>query len=381
MATDQPTPPDLGNITNLQFLALADWSVVAANIAGKDDTFQSMTDCVVALLYRLIRDNFEYVNEAFACRVDTPLGLKASASVDSVHWRETDWPAVDMTLSRMSGVNPLPDIVFTCHGTKLDDVSGTLKLNPPSPGTSLTYANVSARGSTGSGPAYPFVFGIRTHAERWVYADDTAIVRSLDIAFHATFSLPEWPQDTVEPIVLAKVADFQSPVDVGANNRIGFEFGLGPSPVTDVNSNSRDYCLYVRWFSQADVEQRIIATLPTVGPIIFDAAEPIAITPGRRVTLGFHRHFSGSADSWVVRFYINGRDVTGEVGPAIGSALGPDIAVTSDLRLHIGSAQLGKSYTGGPVNNVMVWANPDPTAVAASMLTAYLRGEGFQVAP
>lgn len=378
MATDQPTPPDLGNISNAQFLALPDWSVFATNIAGKDDTFASMEDCIVALLYRVIRDNLSYVNEALACRVDTPLSLAAKAVQSAVHWRETDWPALPLSLPRLSGSNPTPDILFSCNGTKLDDVTGTLSLNPPSPGTSIVYANVSAQGSTGSGPSYPFRFGIRTHAERWVYADDTSVVRSLDIGYQATYSLPEWPQDTIEPIVLAKVADFQSPVDVGANGRIGFEFGLGAAPATDANSNPRDYCLYVRWYDIGDVEEIVVATLPDSGPGSFLEAEPISITPGRRVTLGFHRHFDAGVQAYQVRFYVNGRDITGDVG---GQTVPPDIAASSDLRLHIGSAQLGKSYTGGPVNNVLVWENADPDLLAASMLTAYLRGEGFQLPP
>lgn len=379
MATDQPTPPDLGNLTNAEFLALPDWSVIATNIVGKDDDFESMDDCVVALLYRLIRDNFSYENDAWACRVDTPISLKIQALQDAmqVHWRETDWPAVALTLSRLIGVTPLPEILFSCHGTKLDDVTGTLKLNPPSPGLSLVYANVSAQGSTGSGPSYPFLFGIRTHAERWIYVDDTPIVREQDIAFQATYSLPEWPQDTLETIVLAKVADFQSPIDVGVNNRIGFEFGLGDGSPDDPISSPRDYCLYVRWYDVGDGENRVLAVLPNTGPVTFPDQDPIGVTPGRRVTLGFHRYFESVSGLWTVRFYINGRDVTGE---SLGGSE-PSISTSSDLRLHIGSAQLGKSYTGGPINNVMVWSNADPTMVAAAMLTAYQRAEGFQAIP
>lgn len=379
MATDQPTPPDLGNLTNAEFLALPDWSVIATNITGKDDSFESMEDCVVALLYRVIRDNFSYENDAWACRVDTPISLKIQALQDAmqVHWRETDWPAVALTLSRLIGVNPLPEILFSCNGTQFDDVTGTLKLNPTSPGVNVAYANISAQGSTGSGPTYPFLFGIRNHAERTIYADDTAIVREQDIAYQATYSLPEWPQDTVESIVLAKVADFESPVDVGINNRIGFEFGLGESHEDDLLRNPRDYCLYVRWYQAGDVENRGVAVLPTGGPVTFDVNAPISITPGRRVTLGFHRYLDTVSGLWSVRFYINGRDVTGVI--AVGNE--PDISTNSNLRLHIGSAQLGKSYTGGPINNVMVWTNVDPDMVAAAMLTAYQRAEGFQAIP
>ena len=379
MATDQPTPPDLGNLTNVQFLALPDWSVLATNIPGKDDTFESMIDCVVALLYRVIRDNFAYENEAWACRAVTPISLKIAALEQNaaVHWRETDWPAVGLTLAQLVGVTPLPDILFSCHGTKLDDVSGTLELNPPTPGTSIVYALVSAQGSVGANPL-PFLFGLRTHAERWVYADDTTLVRQQQIAYQASYSLPEWPQDTLEPIILAKVADFTSPVDVGPSNRIGFEFGLGPAPSADPNSNTRDYCLYLLWYDSGDAEQRSIALLPSE-PVPFPDAEPIAITPGRRITLGFQRYFRGPPDEdWVVRFYINGRQATDVLGPFPGA---PSIAQVSDLRLHIGSAQLGKSYTGGPINNVMVWANADPVAVPAAMLAAYQRGEGFQAVP
>lgn len=375
MATDQPTPPDLGNLSDAEFRALPDWSVLATNIAGKDDTFASMEDCVVALVYRELVENFAYINLAFRCEVDTPLSIAAKAATeDSIHWTPTDFPAQGLTIFSLIGVNPVPGILFSCNGTKVDNVSGILKLNPPSPGTSIVWANIISQGARGSDrPKY----GVRTHAGRWVYVDDNAIVKSEDIAYQATYALPEWPQDTVEPIVLAKVADFNSSVDVGVNNRIGFEFGLGAAPVSDPNSNPRDYCLYLRWYDIGNVEQLVVATLPTSGGgTTFLDAEPISVTPGRRVTLGFHRYDSGGG-VWVTRFYINGLDVSREVG----ALTVPNISSSADLRLHIGSAQLGKSYTGGPINNVLVWANPDPINVASSMLTAYLRGEGFEQAP
>jgi len=375
MATDQPTPPDLGNISQAAFLALPDWSVIATNVVGKDDTFGSMDDCVVSLLYRLIRDNFDYLNEALACRVDTPLSLAAKQALsETVHWRETDWPALGLTLSNMVGVSPLPTILFSCNGSKLDDVSGTLSLNPPSPGSSLVYAVVNAQGSK-IPSSYPIIYGLRNHAERWIYADDTAAVREVLVAYQATYSLPEWPQDTVLPIVLAKVADFLTAVDVGPTNRIGFEFGLGPAPVADANSNARDYVLYVRWYDGSDVEVLVHALLPTGFPGDFAEAEPIAITPGRRITLGFQRYFVDEA--FGVRFYVNGREVARTEGLNL-----PNIAPESDLRLHIGSAQLGKSYTGGPINNVLFWANPgDADTFEPALLTAYLRGEGFELPP
>lgn len=375
MATDQPTPPDLGNLTNAQFLALADWSVIATNIPGKDDTFESMQDCVVALIYRVIRDNFAYENLAWGCLVDTPISLKIAALelAATAQRTETDFPAIPLTSAAMVGVIPQPDLIWTCHGTRQEDSGGTI-LEPPSPGEDIVYPVVSAQGSLGSGPAFPFVFGIRTHAERAIHAGDTSVVRQQDIAYQASYSLPEWPQDTVQPIVLAKVADKDTPVDVGINNRIGFEFGLGRNTPGDVNANERDYCLYVRWYDAGDVEQRIVAKLASPA---FPEVQPIGITPGRRITLGFHRHFDAGMGNWGVRFYVNGREVSGiqEVASA------PSIATASDVRLHIGSAQLGMSYTGGPVNNVMVWANGDPAGVAAAMLTAYLRGEGFQAVP
>jgi len=377
MATDEPTPPDLGNITDAQFLALVDWAVQTENVDGKDDTFETMRTCIVALLYRLVRDNMQYLNNALACRVDTPLSLAAKAGVETKHWTSTDWPALGMTLLDMVGASPLPDIIFSCNGTKLDDVSGTLALNPPSPGTSLTYPVVSGGGSRGATPAYPFVFGVRTHAGRTVYADDTALVKTADIAYQASYSLPEWPQDTQAPIVLAKVADFTSATDTGPSNRIGFEFGLGPSPTADPNSTERDYVLYVRWYDALNVEQRVIAKLPGA----YADHEPISITPGRRITLGFHRYFTFTTESFTVKFFVNGLAVNDPEDPLV-FVEDPDIASSANIRLHIGSAQLGASYTGGPVNNVMVWSDPpDAPTTADSMLTAYRRGEGFEAVP
>lgn len=374
MATDQPTPPDLGNITAAQFLALIDWDRQPINIdPGKDDTFETLDDCIVALLYRIVRDNIAYINEAFACRVSTPLGIAAKAAqAGTQHWKETDFPALPLSNGTLASVNPIPDLIFSGHGTPLDR-NGVIKMNPPGAGTSLTYAVVSGGTCIADpGDDYPFVFGIRTHAERWVFMDSSDIPKADRIAFQCSYALPEWPQDTVENIVLAKVANFLDPVDVGASNRIGFEFGLGPAPSSDPNSNARDYVMYLKYFTSSDVEQLVEATLPISGdPAEFDNADPISITPGRRITLGFHRFKPNSL--WSVQFYVNGVAITSSIG-LLGD---PSVSTSSDIRLHIGSAQLGKSYTGGPWNNACLWENPSGTLPAA-MKTLYLRGEGCE---
>lgn len=373
MATDEPTPPDLGNISAAQFLDLIDWDRQPVNIDGKDDTFETLNDCIVALLYRLIRDNIAYINEAFACRVSTPLGIAAKAAqAGTQHWKETDFPALALGNGSVGGVNPIPDLIFNGDGTPFDR-NGVLKMNPPGAGTSITYAVVSAGTCIAEpGDDYPFVFGIRTHAERWVFMDSSDIPKAKLIAFQCSYALPEWPQDTVENIVLAKVANYLDPIDVGPNNRIGFEFGLGPAPSTDPNSNARDYVLYLKYYTAADVVQLVEATLPVSGdPAMFDSAEPISITPGRRITLGFERQKPNGF--YEVVFYVNGVAITSP----IGGLDEPSVSTSSDIRLHIGSAQLGKSYTGGPWNNASLWANPNSN-LPASMKTLYLRGEGCE---
>jgi hypothetical protein len=372
MATDQPTPPNLGNLSDAQLRALPDWAVKAVNQVGKDDTFASMEECVVALVYRLLLENIAYINLAFACEVDTPLSLAAKAVVETPHWRETDWPAIALTQSSLTGISPQPDIVFTCDGTALEAISGALSLTAGNPTGLIQYSIVSARGSTGASPVHPFVLGLRTHALRWVYSTDTAVVRSQNIAYQASYSLPEWPQDNSKPIVLAKVANFTTASDTGAN-RIGFEFGLGTPGIIDEFGEPRDYSLYVKWFEVGDSPRTIYAQggAPNYPSDIY-----IGVTPGRRVTLGFHRYFDGS--DWRVRFYVNGREVADNIGVGLDE---PSISASSDVRLHIGSAQLGESYTGGPVNNVAVWADAAEGALDAAMLAMYQRGEGFQVAP
>ncbi len=373
---DQPTTPNLGNITQAAWQALPDWNRVPVNIPGKDDTFATLEDCVVALLYRIIRDNFDCVNEAFACRKDTPLSDKIQDIQDQVqtHWLPTDHPAKALRTSDFVGLNPTPNLLWSCDGEKVDDVGDVLKLNPPGIGTDIVYSIVVSKGSLNLG-SKDQVYGLRNHASRWYFADDNAIVKTDDIAFMASYQIPEWPQDTVEPIVLAKVSDYLVDVDVGVSNRIGFEFGLGPSPTSDVNSNERDYVMYLRWYDSGDVEQRSHALFEITGqrPV----RQPISITPGRRITLGFHRYDSGGGN-WNVKFYINGLLVATDTT----AYAAPDIASGSDIRLHIGSSQLGKSYVGGPVNNAVIWNNlADDTVVAGPMLGAYLRGEGFEVAP
>lgn len=370
MPTDQPTAPDLGNITDAAFLALPDWSVIATNILGKDDTFASMETCVIALFYRVLRDNMRYINDAFACRVDTPLSLAAKATSDSTHWLETDHPCKGLIDADFGGLSPIPDIIFDLNGHNVDDVGGVLKMNNGGPGTDIAYAVVAV---TGSSTVPQMILGARTHANRWLYSDDTPLVKTEQIAFQASFHIPEWPQDTVENIVLAKVADYTSPIDVGGLNRIGFEFGLGLSDVVNPDYQPRDYILYLRWYSSFDNVIDGVAKTPITGQR--PALMPISITPGRRITLGFHRYLNSS--TYEVKFYING------VFVAIDQGLGgPDVSASSDIRLILGSAQLGKSYTGGPVNNACVWSNVDINVdMDGTMLGAYRRGEGFESAP
>jgi hypothetical protein len=219
--------------------------------------------------------------------------------------------------------------------------------------------------------------GIRTHADRWVYVDDTPLARTQDVAYQASYSLPEWPQDNASPIVLAKVADFDSDVDTGPTNRIGFEFGLGTPGDNDGSGTPRDYSLYLKWYDSLDFENIAYAW---GGPPIPSTPYPtpiyIGVTPGRRVTLGFHRYFNGLV--WRVRFYVNGRMIA-DSAPDEGDA--PSVGSSSDIRLHIGSAQLGKSYCGGPVNNAALWSDAGEATLDAAMLALYQRGEGFEAAP
>lgn len=374
MATvDQPTPPNLGNLTPGQFLALDDWSVAAQNQTGPDgeplpDTWTAMQFCVVALLYRLIRDNFAYENDAWACRVSTPLLEKILSLETQLQSRPTDNLGQALTIALLgSFATQAPSLLFNCDGDVTDPVTGTaLLVNVDSPATPHpVYQVVNAQGS--QGPTGTVVYGLRTTLNRWYYTDAYEAEFALNALHVSCNVVPQWPQDSSagSKTVLLKVADHLTTDETGASKRMQFEFGLQDAGTGfDAAAHGTDRVLYLRYYDANDVEQKATALV---------GGEAVGIGYGREITVGFARILVGN--DFDVSFYVNGvliNTVTPLAVPSAGNDTG--------IRLHVGAGQLGEGAAGGPINNVYYLASGTSISQAASdtlMNSVYRIGAGY----
>lgn len=370
-AIDQPTPPNLGNQSLAQFLNLPDWSVLATNQTAEDgselpDTFTAMQLCVIALFYRLVRDNFAYENEAWACRQSTPLLEKIQALEGQLQSRPTDnlGQALTITLLQTFAL-PLPTLLFSGDGIVLDPVTATVTLiNVDPPGTPATvYHVVNARG----GLAVPgdITYGFRVTKNRYYYTD-SSVPQFLSTSFMASLNVvPQWPEDSsvTSKIVLLKLARYDVADETGALSRLAFEFALSKAPVSDAASHGTDLVLSLRYFNAGDVEQYFYANI---------SGGAVGIGLGREVTLGFSV-LTGGGTSFV-QFYVNAIKVGGwfEVSP-------PAPGTSADMRLHVGADQFGDNWCGGPINNVYYDGAPaaSQATVDATMHGVYRVGAGY----
>lgn len=394
MAVDQPTPPEFGNRTTAEFLALPLQQVVAQNAIDPatglpfDDTFQKLATCVVALLMRAIQGDRAELNELFACRKNSPLTDKICDLV-STHWKATDNGTQPLTLAKLALSNVVvPQLLFSLDATAEDEVSnGAVKIqddfDPPDI-NSIIYALVNSPGRKG-----PFkidsqdinapVYGIRMHKKRWYYTDSTpASILTSDCAASLTVTIPEWSQDNANDLVFLTSQHIRNVLgskETGSLNRLNFEFGvgLGNSLAIDPRSSERDYVLYLRWRTSDDTEVRVIATTSVLH-------DPISVTPGREYTLGFIRRNGLDPLDTEVIFFINGIQVSIE---EIGGSMFPAAGNSSDIRLIVGSSGQGDEYVGGPVNNVIYYSDIGVTSMGdsenrrANMNAIYQIGAGY----
>lgn len=363
---DQPTPPNLGNLSAAQFLALPDWSVAATNQLSPTggelpDTFTAMDLCVVALFYRLVRDNFAYVNDALGCNVSTPILEKINSLQGSVQWRATDNDSQALTKDLLDFFAvPLPDLLFNCNGAVVDNINGQITLrNVDAPATPAeVYHVVSARG----GPATPgdVVYGLRVTQNRHYYTDvPTLAMQSRSFSLSANLT-PQWSQDSSigSKAVIAKVADYLTATETGAK-RLQFEFGLQSIDIADdAAAHGTDRVLYVRWRDAFDDEQIAYAQV---------GSGHVGIGMGREVTLGFVLH-DGLFGSTRVRFFVNGVFINQHTGfePA-------EPGSDSDIRLLVGAGFDGSGWVGGPINNIYYTGS---SASDAAMHAIYRIGAG-----
>jgi hypothetical protein len=341
---DQPTAPNLGNQSLAAFLSLPDWSVNATNQPGTDgeplpDTWGAMELCVVALLYRLMRDNFAYENEAWACRQSTPLLQKVESLSQSLQSRPTDNLGQAVTLTKLATYAlPAPTLLFDCNGDNLDQVSGQFRLiDTDGAGQLNNYCVVRANGSTAT-PG-DILYGMRATLSRYYYTNAAvAQFQSQNVVASVNVTL-QWPENSAEAskIVLLKVCNYLTDDETGALNRMQFEFGLQDWGAFDPNGHGTDYALYLRYYDAGDLEVRRVAEVN---------GNPVCIGLGREITLGFAL-LELTPGSWTTSFYVNGVLVSSSV-----SQSPPSAGTNNDIRLHVGSDQGGKHWAGGPLNNV-----------------------------
>ncbi len=365
---DQPTPPNLGNQLPTEFLQIPEWAVQATNRDDVEDTIDGLRYCVNAVLHRIIRDNFLYLNEALACRVDTPLSLAAKAS-SGERWRPGDDCAAPVWPSDLTGVGiELPDHLFPFNRSAFDYITPGLRFqNTENPADiRMLYAAANAPGSRTTDPVQ-VIWGLRNHATRWYWTNSPLVSCQRDQTIVSLqVKLPQWNQANEGCVLLKYAQPFEDP-DTGAF-RMGFEFGLGPAgnpstPEEDPAADAQDYVPYVKWYDGNDTE--VVCKLSTS----FDS---LCISPGAEWTLGFHRRPVGEV-SYIVDFYINGL----LVGSSVTTGPSPATSALSDLRLIVGSDKYGDRYCVGPIRNVAVRGLErldDPGDVGAFMLNMHRFG-------
>ena len=371
MAVDQPTPADLGNLTEAQFLALLDWSINPVNNdPSADDTFAAARQCIVPLLYRIYRENFRWINEAFACRVDTPLSLKAAmgggggAPFTPASWADTDNGSVPLTAAFMSSlaIQP-PTMLFTCNGTADDEYSAQSLIEVDS-GTSdeIIFAVASSRGSEGlSGGVF---YGARPTLEHW-YANgtyDSSVSTTRNVLFSAK-ACPEWGQSN-DGIVIACVTDITAPTSPNgfADGSTQWVFSLESA---DLGGSGQDWSLVLTY---GNLPNRAVCRLGDY------TGNPISITSGRDYTLGFAVVDLGGGNS-VVRFFVNGLQVGVDQTSAFSFWTARDDGA---MRLQVGAFRQGDRYCGGHVSNVYYWnGNDGATDDVGIQNQIYQAGAGY----
>lgn len=361
---DQALPPNLGNETNATFLLRPEWSPDYQNPDG-GDFLATLNFCINAVWGRAVRDNFAYINRVFRCEQSTPLSDLVCNVPVSATWRPSD----DGSFAILAGDFATAGVLVPTNFWNLDGdfvpQIGTPVIRQNEQNDRRIYTWKSVRGRDGA--AGGRVIGLRTFHEWGAFTDpfDSSIVESLSIAASVTCRIPEWPQAN-DGITLLAVKHKRLQAETGAVDRMGWEFGLGRSDLTPPDVPN-EYCLFLRWFTEGDVEQYTSARI--VDSTTFE--QPIGITPGNDWTLGFHRR--EEAGLYHTDFYVNGVLVftsDGLVIPAFGSS--------TDIRLLVGAGSDGVQFVGGPIRNVALWRNTDDAAaVGPSQLFVYQKGTGF----
>lgn len=362
---DQAAPPNLGNETDVQFIARPEFKPDYQNPDGAD-FFSTLNQCVNAVWPRAVRDNLRYLNKVLRCEQSTPLSDLICGVQLGSSWRPSDDAAYAIQAGDFAAANVLaPDHFWNLNGDYVPQL-GALDIRQDEQADRRIYTYKTVRGRNGA--AGTKVIGLRTFYQWGGFSDpyNAALVDSLSIAGSITVRIPEWPQAN-DGITLLAVKHKRSQDEIGAQNRLGWEFGLGRSGISPPDIPS-EYCLFLRWRTIADSEVHTAAAI--IDSSTFE--QPIGITPGDEYTLGFHRRNAGGG-FYAVDFYVNGIKVyTSDsfVVPAFGNS--------TDIRLLVGAGSDGVQFAGGPIRNVALWQNTDDAAtVGPAQLFTYQRGAGW----
>lgn len=366
---DNAAPPNLGNESTVQVTERPEFAQNYTNPDG-GDTFDSLKDCNNANLARSQRDFTIQTNEAFACRHPTPLLAKVNAIVaDSSRPSDDKAYAIQAGDFAAAGVQQ-PQYFWHLNGDNTNKGSGasqTILQDDQTGGRAYTYVRSNGRPGAATDDD---VIGMRTFRKAGGFSDPylASLSTATTFAGSITVRVPEWPQAN-ERIVLMATKHRQIDAETGATDRMGFEFGLGPSNSPFPGNQNQSYALYLRWITSDEVEEFLVNEILDD----FEAAQGVGVTPGYEWTLGFHIYDPGGGN--VVDFYVNGKFKHQAVN-LTGSPLAA--GNSTSIRLLVGAGSDGKQFAGGPVRNVMLHTTVlDPPVVASLMEFLYQKGAGF----
>lgn len=367
---DNANPPNLGNESQALFAERREFSPNYTNPDG-GDTFDSLKDCINGLWGRSVRNHISQTNESFACRHPTPMLAKIQSMVAGDNRPSDDKAyAIQAGDFALAGVQQ-PQYFWHLDGDNLNKGSGAANQSIVQDDQTggRAYAYVRSNGKPGAATDDD-VIGMRTFRKAGGFSAPylASLSTATTFAGSITVRVCEWPQAN-ERIVLLATKHRQIDAETGATDRMGFEFGLGPSNSPFPGNSDQAYALYLRWINSDNIEQFLVNEIEDD----FEAAQGVGVTPGYEWTLGFHLHDPGGGN--VVDFYVNGKFKHQAVN-LTGSSLVP--GNSTSIRLLVGAGSDGKQFAGGPIRNVMLHTTAlDPPVVASLMEFLYQKGAGF----
>ncbi len=377
---DTESVPNLGLQTLTGFFEIPEMAAAYETAADVDDTFAELDACINAVWARHIRAALGEINEVFACRkTGVPLldqVKKNTADISGLgggggsnHWRAGD-DAIETLGTPEFPVGKQPTGLFSLNGSPNDAKSVAQVVDHVAPASvRLNWGVATQAGATGLTQKF---LGLANSGVRHYWLDTTGLAKGEgDLAFFMTTRVPSWNQAN-NGVVFASYRRFDSAVETGASDRMSWEFGLGqmidgalhtsgPIPT----GTEQDRVLYLRYFDDVGAEQPVVvvaASSPS-GP-------QFSLQPGPEWFVGFNRYEGTSSNH--VDFYLNGRKISTRSGVPAWSTPGS----SADMRLNIGSRELGVKFCGGPIRNLFWWNDQSDALDEDLILQLYQQSVG-----